>query len=99
MTSEKRAWRPAFHSAFAIDSSISNGCRFKTFVAWMKTHGLGRKRILDTLLGATYLTAGVNSLVTINGRDIRTFGPAGPNHFDANIPIVTDRPCGRCPSR
>jgi predicted nucleic acid-binding protein len=46
----------------------------KTFVTWMKTHGLGRKRILDTLLGATYLTAGVNSLVTINPRDFRTFG-------------------------
>ena len=45
----------------------------KTFVVWMKNHGLGRKRVLDTLLGATYLTAGVTSLVTINGRDFRKF--------------------------
>jgi predicted nucleic acid-binding protein len=45
----------------------------KTFVAWMKNHGLGRKRVLDTLLGATYLAAGVTSLVTINARDFRKF--------------------------
>ena len=45
-----------------------------TFVGWMKNHGLGRKRILDTLLGATYLTAGITSLMTTNSRDFRIFG-------------------------
>jgi predicted nucleic acid-binding protein len=45
-----------------------------TFLGWMKQHDLGRKRILDTLLGATYLTAGITSLITTNSRDFRTFG-------------------------
>ena len=45
-----------------------------TFLGWMKQHGLGRKRILDTLLGATYLTAGITSLITTNSRDFRSFG-------------------------
>jgi hypothetical protein len=45
-----------------------------TFVGWMNTYRLGRKRILDTLLGATYLAAGITSLMTTNSRDFRTFG-------------------------
>ena len=45
-----------------------------TFLGWMKQHDLGRKRILDTLLGATYLTAGITSLITTNSRDFRSFG-------------------------
>jgi predicted nucleic acid-binding protein len=45
-----------------------------TFVGWMNTYGLGRNRILDTLLSATYYTAGITSLITINSRDFRTFG-------------------------
>jgi hypothetical protein len=40
----------------------------------MNTYRLGRKRILDTLLGATYLAAGITSLMTTNSRDFRTFG-------------------------
>jgi predicted nucleic acid-binding protein len=46
---------------------------FSTFVNWMATHQLGRKRILDTLLGATYHSAGITSLVTTNSRDFRIF--------------------------
>jgi predicted nucleic acid-binding protein len=45
-----------------------------TFVGWMNTYRLGRKRMLDTLLGATYLAAGITSLMTTNSRDFRTFG-------------------------
>ena len=64
---------------FPTDAAIS------TFLGWMKQHGLGRKRILarlslaakpglDTLLGATYLSAGITSLMTTNSRDFRIFG-------------------------
>jgi predicted nucleic acid-binding protein len=45
-----------------------------TFFGWMNTYRLGRKRILDTLLGATYHTAGSTLLMTTNSRDFRTFG-------------------------
>jgi predicted nucleic acid-binding protein len=53
---------------FPTDAAIN------TFLTWMKQYGLGRKRILDKLLGAPYLTAGVTSLMTTNSRDFRIFG-------------------------
>jgi predicted nucleic acid-binding protein len=46
----------------------------RLFFAWMTTHRLGRKRILDTLLAATYRSAGISSLLTTNARDFNIFG-------------------------
>ena len=37
-------------------------------------HDLGRKRLLDTLLAATYYRGGVTRIVTSNARDYRVFG-------------------------
>jgi predicted nucleic acid-binding protein len=53
---------------FPTDAAVN------TFVRWMSAYRLGRKRILDTLLGATYFTAGVTSLMTTNSGDFQTFG-------------------------
>lgn len=44
------------------------------FFAWHRTHSLGRKRLLDTLLAATYSTAGINSLLTTNADDFAILG-------------------------
>lgn len=44
------------------------------FLNWMHAHQLGRKRILDTLLAATYLQAGATSLLTLNARDFAVLG-------------------------
>jgi len=44
------------------------------FLTWMKHHQLGRKRLLDTLLAATFASAGVMRVVTNNGQDYRNFG-------------------------
>ncbi|MDE0026833.1 MAG: type II toxin-antitoxin system VapC family toxin [Spirochaetaceae bacterium] len=44
------------------------------FLAWMKAHRLGRKRLLDTLLAATYYGCGITRIATSNARDYRTFG-------------------------
>lgn len=46
----------------------------RRFLAWMREHGLGRKRLLDTLLAATYHEAGITRVVTSNARDYRVFG-------------------------
>ncbi len=43
------------------------------FHEWMRRHHLGRKRVLDTLMAATYRTAGVNSLLTLNFDDFAIF--------------------------
>jgi hypothetical protein len=43
------------------------------FFAWMESGNLSRKRILDTMLVATYLGAGVTRLITGNPADYRHF--------------------------
>jgi predicted nucleic acid-binding protein len=44
------------------------------FFEWHRAHGLGRKRILDTMLAATYRDAGIDSLLTTNPRDFTILG-------------------------
>jgi predicted nucleic acid-binding protein len=44
------------------------------FTTWLTRHQLGRKRLLDTMLAATFQSAGVKRIVTNNERDFRVFG-------------------------
>jgi predicted nucleic acid-binding protein len=44
------------------------------FLEWMRTYELGRKRILDTLLAATYYAYGIRSILSSNARDYAVFG-------------------------
>ncbi len=44
------------------------------FFHWMNQHSLGRKRILDTLLAATYATERIAKIATLNSDDFRIFG-------------------------
>jgi len=44
------------------------------FWEWMRTHALGRKRLLDTMLAATYFSHGVHTILSSNARDYNTFG-------------------------
>lgn len=46
----------------------------RQFLDWMKQFSLGRKRLLDTLLAATYRQAGISSLLTTNPADFSAFG-------------------------
>ena len=43
------------------------------FHNWMREHSLGRRRILDTLLAATYRSAGITAIVSSNARDYQPF--------------------------
>ena len=43
------------------------------FHSWMAEHSLDRRRILDTLLAATYRAAGITAIVSSNARDYRPF--------------------------
>lgn len=40
---------------------------------WMLAYQLGRKRVLDTLLAASYHAAGIKRLATLNEADFRVF--------------------------
>jgi predicted nucleic acid-binding protein len=44
------------------------------FLAWMREFRLGRKRLLDTMLAATYHRAGIERLASTNWRDFTVFG-------------------------
>src|SRR5258708_6886678 len=46
----------------------------RQFLAWLQQFSLGRKRLLDTLLAATYKEAGIRSLLTTNPADFTVFG-------------------------
>jgi hypothetical protein len=44
------------------------------FLSWLHQYSLGRKRLLDTLLAATYQQAGIQSVLTTNPADFVVFG-------------------------
>ena len=44
------------------------------FLDWLQQFSLGRKRLLDTLLAATYRQVGIQSLLTTNPADFGVFG-------------------------
>ncbi len=46
----------------------------RQFLAWLQHFSLGRKRLLDTLLAATYRQAGIQSILTTNHSDFAVFG-------------------------
>lgn len=41
---------------------------------WLRQYRLGRKRLLDAQLAATYRAAGITSLLTLNFADFEAFG-------------------------
>jgi predicted nucleic acid-binding protein len=42
-------------------------------ILWLRQHRLGRKRLLDTQLAATYYAAGITSILTTNMADYDVF--------------------------
>jgi predicted nucleic acid-binding protein len=43
------------------------------FHEWMRRHQIGRKRVLDTFLAATYYAAHIGSLLTLDPEDFSVF--------------------------
>ena len=61
-------------TAREVEQAFPDVAATQRFLDWMSAHQLGRKRLLDTLLAATYLHAGVTSILTLNGADFSIFG-------------------------
>jgi hypothetical protein len=53
------------------------------FFDWIGKHRLGRKRLLDTMLAATYFEHGLTDVVTSSARDYSIFGV-----FQVHLPGV-----------
>ena len=43
------------------------------WLAWMTQHHLGRKRLLDTLIAATWHCSGITEIYTLNPADFKIF--------------------------
>lgn len=61
-------------TASEVVQAFPDGDATKQFLIWLKQHSLGRKRLLDTLLAATYWRAGILSILTTNPADFGVFG-------------------------
>ena len=61
-------------SAREIERVFPNEETVVQFVTWMREHEQGRKRLLDTMLAATYYGSGITTIATSNARDYRAFG-------------------------
>ena len=57
-----------------VDPLAPEGEAVRQFFAWMRAFRLGRKRVLDTLLAATFHEAGIASVLTTNARDFAVLG-------------------------
>ena len=61
---DAREVKPVFPSTESVHLAMN----------WLAEHRLGRKRLLDTELAATYHANGVISLLTLNPSDFEVFG-------------------------
>lgn len=57
-----------------ITQVFPNNTSLTQSLDWIDQHRLGRKRILDTQLAATYRSAEVNTIITSNATDFAVFG-------------------------
>jgi predicted nucleic acid-binding protein len=60
-------------SARDVVPVFPNDLAMRLQLAWLRQHFLGRKRLLDTLLAATYWQAGITSILTTNPSDFKVF--------------------------
>ena len=61
-------------TASDIVQTFPDAGAMRQFLTWLQQFSLGRKRLLDTLLAATYRQAGIQSLLTTNQADFLVFG-------------------------
>ncbi len=60
-------------NSIEVEQVYINDHTVSWFLTWMERYGLGRKRILDTMLAATYFAGGVRSIITSNEADFSVF--------------------------
>ena len=68
-----RARAEQWWNAKEVVGVFPRGHTVPTFFGWLQEHDLGRTRLLDTLLAATYLDNDISSVLTTTARDFRVF--------------------------
>lgn len=70
---EARETAQQWWTAREVEHVFPNAAAAHQFFEWLERFSLGRKRLLDTLLAATYAQAGIRSIVTTNAADFAVF--------------------------
>lgn len=71
---EARRVAEQWWTARDVDQVFPDAAAVRQFLAWLELHRLGRKRLLDTLLAATYRCAQIHSVLTTNPHDFEVLG-------------------------
>ncbi len=71
---EARNFAISWWGASNVDHVFPDDAATELFLQWHAQHRLGRKRLIDTMLAATYYAAGVDSILTTNAKDFAVFG-------------------------
>jgi predicted nucleic acid-binding protein len=69
-----RDWAQKWWAAQEVFHVVPTASAVAQFFVWHRSHNLGRKRILDTFLAATYWSAGIKSLLTTNANEFAVLG-------------------------
>jgi len=68
------------------------------FLNWMRIFKLGRKRLLDTMLAATYKANGVSLVLSSNWRDFALFPGVHPVAIETAVSRAKSRSGMDCPT-
>jgi len=71
---EALAWAGFWSGAMEVSLITSDAAAHTQWLRWLKEYRLGRKRLIDTLIAATWHTAGIRDILTLNPRDFTIFG-------------------------
>jgi predicted nucleic acid-binding protein len=71
---EALEWAGFWNDAEEVTVIDTEMTAHRQWLQWLRQHRLGRKRLLDTLIAATWHTACVREIFTLNPRDFEVFG-------------------------
>lgn len=71
---EALEWAVFWSDAEEVTIVATDIAGHRQWLRWLDEHRLGRKRLLDTLIAATWHAAGVREIFTLNPRDFEIFG-------------------------
>ena len=71
---EARRLAGQWWTARDVDQVFPDEAAVRQFFAWLEQHRLGRKRLLDTFLAATYRVANIASILTTDPHDFTVLG-------------------------
>lgn len=70
---EALTWAAFWSDAGEVGIISTEISAHRQWLLWLEQHRLGRKRLLDTLIAATWWSAGIQEVFTLNPKDFKVF--------------------------